>query len=94
MRIRVEHEPLAQSIATLADTAQQIRALLDDLDAEATGLRHLWTGAAKDAYSRAHREWNECADGMQTALTSAATAAARAQARTRETEAHVADLWS
>ncbi|WP_311245493.1 WXG100 family type VII secretion target [Microbacterium sp. WCS2018Hpa-23] len=94
MRIRVDHEPLAQSIAVLADTAQQIRALLDDLDSEATELKHLWTGHARDAYSRAHREWNDCAAAMHTALTSAATAAARAQARTREAEAHVAGLWS
>lgn len=94
MRIRVEHEPLAQSIAVLADTAQQIRALLEDLDSEAHGLRHLWAGHAQEAYSRAHREWNECADAMQTALTGAATAAARAQARTREAEARVAALWS
>lgn len=94
MRIRVEHEPLAQSVATLADTAQQIRALLDDLDSEASGLRQLWTGQAQEAYSRAHREWTECADAMQTALTSAATAAAHAQARTRDAEAHVATLWS
>ncbi|WP_447913787.1 hypothetical protein [Microbacterium phyllosphaerae] len=41
MRIRVDHEPLAQSIATLADTAQQIQALLEDLDSEATELKHL-----------------------------------------------------
>ncbi|WP_431075447.1 WXG100 family type VII secretion target [Microbacterium phyllosphaerae] len=94
MRIRVEHEPLAQSIAILADTVQQIRALLEDLDSEASGLGQLWAGHAQEAYGRAHREWNECADAMQTALTSAATAAARAQARTREAEAHVAGLWS
>ena len=54
----------------------------------------LWTGQAHEAYSRAQREWTECADGMQTALTSAATAAARAHARTRDAEAHVATLWS
>ena len=94
MRIRVDHEPLAQSIATLADTAQQIRALLEDLDSETTELKHLWTGRAQEAYSRAQRDWTECADAMQTALTSAATAAARAQARTRDAEAHVATLWS
>lgn len=94
MRIRVEHEPLAQSIAVLADTADRIRGLLDELDSEASGLRQLWTGQAQEAYSRAQREWTECADAMQTALTSAAAAAARAQARTRDAEAHVASLWS
>lgn len=94
MRIRVEHEPLAQSIAVLADTADRIRGLLDELDSEASGLRQLWTGHAKEAYSHAQREWTECADAMQTALTSAATAAARAQARTRDAEARVASLWS
>jgi WXG100 family type VII secretion target len=94
MRIRVEHEPLAQSIADLADTAQQVRVILGDLDSEISELRQLWSGHAQEAYSRAHSEWNECADGMQIALTSAITAAARAQARTREAEAHVASLWS
>lgn len=93
MRIRVDHEPLAQSVAVLADTADRIRGLLDELDSEASGLRQLWTGHAQ-AYSRAQREWTECADAMQTALTSAATAAARAQARSREAEARVAGLWS
>ncbi|AQY02822.1 MULTISPECIES: WXG100 family type VII secretion target [Microbacterium] len=94
MRIRVDHQPLAQSIAVLADTADRIRGLLDELESEAFGLRQLWTGQAHEAYSRAQREWTECADGMQTALTSAATAAARAHARTRDAEAHVATLWS
>ena len=93
MRIRVDHEPLAQSIADLADTAQQVRTILGALDSEVSELTQLWTGHAQEAYSRAQREWNECADGMQTALASAATAAARAQARTREAEAHVAALW-
>lgn len=94
MRIRVEHEPLSESIAVLADTADRIRGLLDELDSEASGLRQLWTGHAQEAYSHAQREWTECADAMQTALTSAATAAARAQARTRDAEARVASLWS
>jgi len=94
MRIRVDHEPLAQSIATLTDTAQQIRDTLDALDAEVSALTDHWTGHAQHAYTRAQQEWTACADGMQTALTCAATAAARAQARTREAEAHVAGLWS
>ncbi|KQR48122.1 hypothetical protein ASF87_04135 [Microbacterium sp. Leaf161] len=94
MRIRVDHEPLAQSIAVLADTAERIRGLLDDLDGEVSGLRQQWTGHAQEAYVRAQREWTDCADAMQTALTSAATAAARAQARTRDAEARVASLWS
>ncbi|QDE36096.1 WXG100 family type VII secretion target [Microbacterium foliorum] len=94
MRIRVDHEPLAQSIAVLADTAQRIRDLLDGLDAEVSGLRQQWTGHAQEAYVRAQHEWTDCADAMQSALTSAATAAVRAQARTREAEAHVAGLWS
>lgn len=94
MRIRVDHEPLAQSIAVLADTAERIRDLLDDLDAEVSGLRQQWTGHAQEAYVRAQREWTDCAEAMQTALASAAIAAARAQARTREAEAHVATLWN
>lgn len=94
MRIRVEHEPLAQSIAALADSARCIRALLDDLDAEIAGLDGLWAGRAREAYERAQREWTACAAAMQSALTDAAIAAARAQARTREAEARVATLWS
>lgn len=94
MRIRVEHEPLAQSIAALAETAEHIQGLLDALDAEVAGLRRGWTGRAQVAYVRAQREWAICADGMRAALTSAATAAARAQARARDAEAQVAALWS
>ncbi|MGF9660174.1 hypothetical protein AAIH18_22340, partial [Pantoea agglomerans] len=33
MRIRVDHEPLAQSIATLANTADRISGVLEELDA-------------------------------------------------------------
>ncbi|MEV7611027.1 WXG100 family type VII secretion target [Microbacterium sp. NPDC089320] len=94
MRIRVEHEPLAESIASLADTAQRIRDLLDGLEREVSELHGLWTGQADEAYARAQREWTACAADMQAALVSAATAAARAQARTRDAEAQVAALWS
>lgn len=94
MRIRVEHEPLAQSVAALADTAQRIRDLLDELEAEVAELNDAWTGHAHEAYARAQREWSTCAAEMRAALLNAATAAARAQARTREAEARVAALWS
>ncbi len=94
MRIRVEHEPLAESIASLADTAQCIRDLLGLLDSEVSQLNDLWNGRAQEACTRAQHEWNTCADAMQSALTDAANAAARAQARTREAETRVAALWS
>ncbi|MCI1018623.1 WXG100 family type VII secretion target [Microbacterium sp. C5A9] len=94
MRIRVEHEPLAESIAALADTAQRIRDHLDELEGEVAELNDAWTGRANEAYARAQRDWTTCADDMRAALVSAATAAARAQARTREAEARVAALWS
>ncbi|WP_314428396.1 WXG100 family type VII secretion target [uncultured Microbacterium sp.] len=94
MRIRVEHSPLAESIASLADAAQCIRELLDSLEADISELNDLWTGQANEAYDRAHREWSACAADMHSALVSAATAAARAQARTRDAEAQVAALWS
>ena len=41
MRIRVDHQPLAQSIAVLADTADRIRGLLDELESEAVSYTHL-----------------------------------------------------
>jgi len=94
MRIRVEHEPLAESIAALADTAQRIRDHLDELEAEVAELNDAWTGRANEAYTRAQRDWTTSAADMRAALVSATTAAARAQARTREAEARVAALWS
>lgn len=94
MHIRVEHEPLAESIAVLADTAQRIRDLLDELETEAAALHGLWTGRANAAYAHAQRDWAACADDMHATLVSAASAAARALARAREAEAQVAALWS
>ncbi len=93
MRIRVDHEPLAESIAALADAAQHIRDLLAALDDEVQTVRAQWGGSAQEAYVRAQHEWTACADAMQTGLSRAATAAARAQSRARQAEAHAAALW-
>lgn len=94
MHIRVEHSSLADSIASLADAAQSIRELLDGLEADISELNDLWTGQANQAFDRAQRERSACAADMRSALVSAVTAAARAQARSREAEAQVAALWS
>ncbi|WP_194763197.1 WXG100 family type VII secretion target [Microbacterium sp. UFMG61] len=71
-----------------------MRELLDGLEADISELNDLWTGQANQAFDRAQREWSACAADMRSALISAATAAARTQARSREAEAQVAALWS
>lgn len=53
--------------------ASGIRSELEQLDAEVSKLRESWSGAAQQAYDRAHREWTQSLTQMNELLGRIAT---------------------
>ena len=67
-RIEANQAGMASLIGAMSDATKRIGATLATLDGDVAVLRAGFTGAASDAYDKAHREWLATLESMQTAL--------------------------
>ncbi|WP_443192685.1 WXG100 family type VII secretion target [Microbacterium sp. Clip185] len=67
----------ADMVDVLARAAGSLEDVLAALDGEVSALRGAWSGAARDAYDEAQREWTVSLDALNRALRSSVGAARR-----------------
>jgi WXG100 family type VII secretion target len=94
MRVAVDHDAVADTVARLALTVRGLERELDALDAAATQLKAAWTGDAQNAYARAHREWSAAIRDMKALLAEATRRLITANAISRETAATATGVWT
>ncbi len=94
MRVAVDHDAVADTVARLALTVRGFEHELDTLDASATQLKAAWTGDAQNAYARAHREWSAAIRDMKALLAEATRRLLTANAISRETAATATSVWT
>ncbi|MFF1539701.1 WXG100 family type VII secretion target [Microbacterium sp. NPDC058269] len=94
MRVAVDHDAVAATVAQLALTVRGLERELDALDAAATQLKDTWTGDAQNAYERAHREWSAAICDMKTLLAEATLRLITANAISGETAATATGVWT
>ncbi|WP_417540149.1 WXG100 family type VII secretion target [Microbacterium maritypicum] len=93
MKVAVNHDAVTGTVARLALTVRSFEHALDTLDAEAKTLQAAWSGDARDAYERAHREWSAAIHGMKALLAEANRRLITANAISMETASAAARVW-
>lgn len=94
MRVAVNHDAVAATVAQLALTVRGFEHELDALDAAATPLKDAWSGDAQNAYERAHREWSAAIRNMKSVLADATRRLITANAISGETAATATGVWT
>lgn len=66
--ISIDFDRVAQSVQTIEQASQEIRAILDQLDADLAHLSTQWAGDAYRAYVAMRAQWESQMRGTQTRL--------------------------
>ena len=82
-----------ETVNALGVANSNIAAALAALDSEVAKLRGAWTGAASDAYDRAHAEWVSAIDAMNQVLDHTRSTTAQITDRHRAAEKDVTGIW-
>jgi ESAT-6 family protein len=67
--LRVNHGMLDSTASNLSTRAQEIQAVLDQMDSDLRQLQANWDGEAKQAYEAAKAQWTAGMDGLRALLT-------------------------
>jgi WXG100 family type VII secretion target len=94
MRVAVNHDAVADTVARLALTVREFERALDTLDAEVKTLQAAWNGDAQTAYERAHGDWSASIHGMKALLAEANRRLITANAISMETASTAKRLWA
>lgn len=90
---RVDTDRVLEMVEVMRGTNTDIAAELDQLDAQVRRLESLWTGEARDAYSRAQAQWNQQLADMNRVLADAARRSEKVAARYSAARQAVATRW-
>ena len=81
------------AVQALASANGEIAATLQNLDDTVAKLRGEWTGAASDAYDRAHADWLAATAAMNQVLDHARSTTSEVSDRHRTAENAVKAIW-
>lgn len=93
MKVTVNHDAVAGTVARLALAVHAFEQDLEALDAEVARLRASWSGDAQRAYERAQGEWSTAISDMKTLLAEATRRLISANSISMETAAAAACVW-
>jgi WXG100 family type VII secretion target len=92
--VGIDFARMGQLVQVLGDADKNIASVLEQLDGKVSQLDAQWSGAASDAYHRAHEEWAGSLASMNGILSQAQSTAATINERHRAAETEVQRLWS
>lgn len=94
MMIRFDSARHAELVDHLRSATVAISQHLDDLEDAVAWGRTQWTGAARDAYDVAHREWSASLERMTAALTATTNSLEQTAEAFNAVESTVVRLWA
>ena len=92
--IKVDFASLDALVDRLATRTDEIEKVLATLESDVRLLRGQWTGAASNAYDRAHAEWSIELAAMNDVMRKLAKAVSLANSDYRDTESRAAKAWA
>jgi WXG100 family type VII secretion target len=92
--VAIDFARMNQLVQLLSDADANITSVLAQLDSSVSLLDAQWSGAASEAYHRAHEEWARSLASMNGILSQAQLTAAAINERHQAAEKQVQRLWS